>query len=356
MTSNRNRLTGICIGLAVATLAACAASAQQRPMSINEWLQAERGNANMERAIREYERARFGTPSRQPQQPPAYQQPYYPPQQAQTPQAAPAQPVQPQPLTPNQQQPQPYQGQQPVYPQQQQPVYPQQQQPQYQNQQPYPYQAQPGGQLPQRPSQPNTYQAPPDALEKIDREIQKVTPAKSTERGYYVAGHLGWTAAAETNFESSTATTSPSTSLLAFQAEGAGGYKFANGISFELAGNYNYAEFDDTDGYASVFAVMPNAKMEFDIGQPVLPYVMGGAGFGFLNAEDPATGITGSDSGLTFAYQLGFGAMYPINLQTSLDFGYRYFGTSEADLDLNGTEYTTDYGSHSLMLGIRHQL
>lgn len=334
------------------------AHAQQRPplrpMSISEWLQAESNNANMQRAREEYERARFGTASPQPQyqQPqPTYQQPYYP-EQAQipqsAPQAAPQTPVQPQPLSPGQAPA----YQQPQYQQQYQPQY----QPQYQQPQPYPYQAQPGGQLPQQPSQPNTYQAPPNAVSKIERDMQEITPASSTDRGYYIAGHLGWSVAADAKFESATNSTEPATSLFAFQGEGAYGYKFANGISFELAGNYNYAEFDDTDGYASVFGVMPNAKVEFDIGHAVQPYVTGGLGFGLLNAEDPSATVTGSDSGLVLAYQLGFGAMYPVNLQTSLDFGYRYFGTSEADLDLNGTDYTADYGSHTLMLGLRHQL
>ena len=367
-----NRITTAGVLIAVATVAGAPAEAQQRPhprpMSINEWLQAERNNANMQRAVEEYERARYGTATPQqayrPQaayQPPSYGQPpqpayrTYAPEQAQAPtgapQAAPAQPVAPQPLTSNE----PPGYQQPQYPQQQyrQPQYSQQQ---YQQPQPYPYQAQAGGQIPQQPNQPDTYQVPPNAVSKIERDMQEITPTSSTDRGYYVAGHLGWSTAADAKFESATSSVEPATSLFAFQAEGAMGYKFANGISFELAGNYNYAEFDDTDGYASVFAVMPNAKVEFDIGQPVHPYVTGGVGFGILNAEDPSATVTGSDSGLALAYQLGFGAMYPINLQTSLDFGYRYFGTSEADLDLNGTAYTADYGSHTLMLGLRHQL
>ncbi|MGJ3261158.1 MAG: outer membrane protein [Rhodospirillales bacterium] len=362
MTSNRNRLTGICIGLAVATLAASAATAQQRPMSINEWLQAERGNANMERAVREYERARFGTASQQPQQPPAYQQPYYPPQQAQTPQAAPAQPVQPQPLIPNQ----PQQYQQPVYPQQQ-----YQQPPQ-----PYPYQAQPNGGLPQHSNQPNTYQAPPNALEKIDKEYKNRSVGySSTATGYYVSAHLGWSFVGGSTYDFGAVEVDADMSMLSFQASSALGYKLGNGLSLEFAGTYQRSTVDeltleipiaglsestdDVNGSVSILAMMANAKYELPFGQNISPYVLGGIGPGmhFINdVQETGDSVSIDDSGLVFAYQFGAGVMVPLNSRTSLDIGYRYFGTTGADMEVSGVEFEADFSNHSLMLGLTHQL
>ncbi len=379
MTSDRNRITALCLGLAATAVLAGTASAQQRPMSINQWLQAERNNANMERAIREYERARFGTASQQPQQPhrsqpqyrapqPAYQQPYSPPQQAQTPQAAPQQPVQPQPLTPNPQQPQPYQGQQPVYPQQQQ----QYQQPP----QPYPYQAQPNGGLPQHSNQPNTYQAPPDALEKIDKEYKNRSVGySSTATGYYVSAHLGWSFVGGSTYDFGAVEVDADMSMLSFQASSALGYKLGNGLSLEFAGTYQRsavdeltleipiaglsASTDDVNGSVSILAMMANAKYELPLGQNISPYVLGGIGPGmhFINdVQETGDSVSIDDSGLVFAYQFGAGVMVPLNSRTSLDIGYRYFGTTGADMEVSGVEFEADFSNHSLMLGLTHQL
>ena len=361
MTSDRNRITALCLGLAATAVLAGTASAQQRPMSINQWLQAERNNANMERAIREYERARFGTASQQPQQPyrsqpqyrapqPTYQQPYSPPQQAQTPQAAPQQPVQPQPLTPNPQQPQPHQGQQPVYPQQQ-----------YQpSPQPYPYQTQSGGALPQHSNQPNTYQAPPDALEKIDNEYNPERLTGGPSR-FYLGGHLGWPFLMTANVDAATADNELDMSMLAFRAGGTVGYQFGKGFSAELEGSYQLAEQKGSaDGMIAVLAFMPMARFEFNRGHnSISPYITGGLGFAQFSADDLQqllTGATDSDSGLAMAYQFGTGVTYPITGKTSLDFGYRYFGTTDADLELFDIEYSGNMSSHTLLLGIKHQL
>jgi len=354
MTGYRNRLQGTCAGI-VACLIACAsasgATAQQRPLSINDWLQAERSNANMQRAVEQYERARFGTATppqpqyRQPQyQQPQYQQPQYP-QQAQAPAAAPQQPVQQQQMP---QQPMQQPAQNPP-----QPLYP--------NQQPYANQAQPGGQLPQGQTGQNTYQVPPDALEKIDREVQQSTPIHITERGFYAGGSLGWSTTVSTAFEATNggAITEPEMSLLAFRAEGFAGYKYASGISFEMSGSYNYADFDTSDGYTSVFSFMPVAKKEFDFGQKFMPYVSGGLGLGILTVDELTQSTTTSDlsdSGLVVTYQIGAGVMFPLDDTSAVDFGYRYFGTTDADLTLGGTEYTGEFSSHTWSVGYNTKL
>lgn len=321
-----NRLTLACGALIAGVLLQTDADAQQRPLSINAWLQAERANANMQRAVEQYERARFGSATapqpqyRQPQQ--AYSQQAYS-QQAQAPQAAPQQPVQPPaqqptPLHPDAQPPQPQSGQ-------------------------------------------NTNQVPPDALEKIDKTYGKnaTAVAFTPSTGYFVAGSIGWSPVADTTLETGATASEPGSSFFAFQGTGAVGYKPANGISYDVAASYNYADFDDIDGYTSVFGVMPNARMEFDMGQKFMPYVTGGLGLGILSVEDftDSTITTAvSDSGFVVAYQLGAGVMYPVAHGTALDFGYKFLGTTEADLKLDGTEYTADFASHTFLFGVRHQL
>ncbi len=48
--------------------------------------------------------------------------------------------------------------------------------------------------------------------------------------------------------------------------------------------------------------------------------------------------------------------MYPVAHGTALDFGYKFPGTTEADLKLDGTEYTADLASPTFRSGARHQL
>lgn len=309
------------------------ALAQQRPISINQWLQAESGNVNMQRAIQEYERAQFGTAT----QPPAYQAPQYqahqyqaPQYQAQAPQAAPQQPVQ-------------------RLPQYQQPVFPQQQQP-------YAYQAQASRQIAQQQNRQNTNQPARNNLEKIDRDAEQDSIAAFANRGFYVGGHFGWSFSSDTAFDDPVSNIEPEASAFGFQMEGAAGYKMNSAFSLELSGSYNYTGFDETSGYASVFAIMPNARYEVATNQRIAPYISGGLGLGVLTAEDPSSTVTGSSSGLAVAWQFGIGAMYPVDLQTSLDFGYRYFATADVELDFNGEEYDASYGSHTFMVGIRRQI
>jgi len=350
MTGYRNRFQNTAAGVIVSALAISAvpdANAQQRPLSINDWLQAERSNANMQRAVEQYERARFGTVT--PPQPqyrmPQYQQPQYP-QQAQAPAAAPQQPVQQQPMPQQPTMQQPAQSQpQPLYP----------------NQQPYANQAQPGSQLPQGQAGQNTYQVPPDALEKIDREYNPANPDGSFPSKFYLTGHLGWPFMMDANVDASTDDNSLDMSMLAFRAGGGVGYKFGNGFSAELEGSYQFAEQDgSSDAVISVWALMPMARLEFNSGYSNLsPYITGGLGLAKFQADDLEQFFTGekaSDSGLAMAYQFGAGATYPLSGKTSLDFGYRYFGTTDADLELLSTEYSANMTSHTLLLGVNHQL
>lgn len=315
------------------------ASSQQRPLSISDWLKAEQNNANMQRAVEEYERAQFNSVPPQQQR---YQQPANPQlqQQAQT----------PNPQAPRQWSP-----------------------PAGQQQEPDPL---PGGEIPQRGTEPNTYKVPENALEKIDKQYGEASPQNSNaSSGYYVSASLGWGVSAESNYDISSGNFNAEASFLSFRATSSLGYQLKDGFALEIGGSYQRFDVDDVsgtstgsnltvvnnegEGSVSMYSLTANIKKEFNIQQPFTPYIMSGVGLGLHKAKDvQGSGATTSVDGLGFAlvYQFGAGIMYPVSKQTSLDLGYRYFGTSDTDIESNGVDYTADYSSHSLMVGIKHQL
>ena len=78
-----------------------------------------------------------------------------------------------------------------------------------------------------------------------------------------------------------------------------------------------------------------------------------GAGIGFagVSAEDlAAAGVSVSSYDDTvFAYQFGVGVGYAVEESVTLDFGYRYFATS--DPEFNGAEF--EFESHNISFGVR---
>lgn len=300
------------------------ALSQQRPLSISDWLKAERNNANMQRAVEEYERAQFNSvPPQQQYQRPASPQPQ---QQAQTPSPQAPQQLMP-PSAAHQPQPAPLSG----------------------------------GELPQRGAEQNTYQAPDNALEKIDRQYGEASQQNSSaSQGYYVAADIGWPIVPDQDFEIGSVEGTNGYSLLALHSSGAAGRKFKSGLNIEMLGSFQIAQDDesDSDGHISVASLLANAKMEIPINQPFTPYVSAGIGPALLSldTDSSTSSATIDDSDFVFAYQFGVGALYPLSDRTSMDVGYRYFGTTDADIAASGLLITTGFSSHSLMVGIKHQL
>lgn len=294
-------------------------AAQQQPISIDDWLRSERDNANMQRAVEQYEQAKYGTVTRQPTPAPNTYLPQpsqprntYGPEQAQLPgtDAAPQAPV-------------------------------------------------PGGELPQRPNQQNTYKVPDNALQKIEKQYSRDELASgNTNTGTYIAGHIGWDIVPSQDYG---AAGTADFSLLGFQASGAVGHKFDKGLSLELLGSYQHASYDErnVDGGVSMYALLANAKMEFEIRQPYAPYVSAGLGAGYhviSDANVASSSASLDDSALVLAYQFGAGVMYPLSERTTIDVGYRYFGTTPADMSSAAYDFTAEFSSHSFMIGVQHQL
>jgi len=296
------------------------AISQQRPISVSDWLKAERNNANMQRAVEEYERAQFNS---------------VPPQQQRYPQPAQRAQVQ----VPNAQAPRQWT---PPADQQAQVTPPA------------------GGELPQRENEQNTYQVPDDALEKIDKQVEELGggPGNSS-LGFYVAANIGLPFVSNVEIQTGTSSTDIDLSLLAIRVGGVLGYKFTNGLSLELDGTHQYVEAENVSTNFTILSLIPTARMDFGRGQGISPYISAGLGPAYYSANDVnivSSSASPSDSDLVMAYQVGVGFTYPYSNKTSIDFGYRYFGTTDADLKLTTIEDTGDFSSHSLMVGIKHQL
>jgi opacity protein-like surface antigen len=86
------------------------------------------------------------------------------------------------------------------------------------------------------------------------------------------------------------------------------------------------------------------------------PYILIGVGAARIDASDlkVAGQPLSTDTATTFAYQVGCGIDYALTDSLSLDLGYRFFGTPPPKFtEANGDKFTTDYLSHSIILGLR---
>jgi opacity protein-like surface antigen len=99
-------------------------------------------------------------------------------------------------------------------------------------------------------------------------------------------------------------------------------------------------------GNVTNLSLLFNGYYDFLKGSAVRPYITAGIGVARVNAQ-----IEGDDdTDSVFAYQVGVGLSYNMSENVALDFGYRYFATS--DLDAFGLEFSNS--SHSILLGARY--
>jgi opacity protein-like surface antigen len=155
-----------------------------------------------------------------------------------------------------------------------------------------------------------------------------------------------------------------------FRLEGELSYKGA-----ELKGisdNFGVSRYRNVDGDISMLALMLNGFFDLRNNTPVTPYFGGGVGVATVYLDDTyATTTTGgettrlqiynNDSDSAFAYQIGGGLEIALNRVLSLDLGYRYFGTTEFELDGDHHDYWDNWGtnsefklkSHNVNLGLR---
>ncbi|GAM09145.1 putative protein [Geobacter sp. OR-1] len=127
------------------------------------------------------------------------------------------------------------------------------------------------------------------------------------------------------------------------------GYRTNDVDSLSVNGNSNILS-----GTIDVVDYMANGYLVVPFLYPVKPFVMAGVGLATMYAgeiKQGGTRISDSTSNSQLAYQTGIGISYEVSRRIDLDAGYRYFATS--DFDLNGTKL--EYRSHNLLLGCRYR-
>ena len=111
------------------------------------------------------------------------------------------------------------------------------------------------------------------------------------------------------------------------------------------------------DGNVTALSFMANGIYQFRNKSGLTPYLLGGVGVSSISANDvELAGIKiVDDDDLVFAYQLGAGLNIALDERTSLEFGYRYFATSDPSFtDAAGDEFDSEYSSHNFLLGLRY--
>jgi opacity protein-like surface antigen len=122
---------------------------------------------------------------------------------------------------------------------------------------------------------------------------------------------------------------------------------------YRLEGEIGY-QVNDVDGEeevedVSILSFMANGYVDFESqGSALTPYVM--AGLGVANVDFDSIEGDGQDD-TVFAYQLGAGIAYQATPNVQLDLGYRYFATS--DVEVEDGEIELDIDTHNIMAGVR---
>jgi len=104
----------------------------------------------------------------------------------------------------------------------------------------------------------------------------------------------------------------------------------------------------------SMVSFMGNGYFDIPTNSPLRPYL--GAGLGFAIAgveEEDIFGGTSTDTDLVAAFQLMAGFGYDISPRATLNFGYRYFTTSDPDFFTVFGPLETEFTSHDFLFGAR---
>ena len=140
----------------------------------------------------------------------------------------------------------------------------------------------------------------------------------------------------------------------AFVIGGAVGSRFLDSFRGEVNLSYREADIENvTSGGVTlqVLALMGNVYYDFDLELPVTPYLGAGIGVGFIEV-DPV-----NDEATEFAWNIMFGASYGVTDTIGLSLGYRYLGTTDAELDATGPASGTvdaEIAVHEILFGFRY--
>lgn len=112
-------------------------------------------------------------------------------------------------------------------------------------------------------------------------------------------------------------------------------------------------------GETSVFTLMTNAYVDYNVTDRLDFFVGGGAGLGFVDFDNhgvPAVGTALSDDAASFVFHLDAGVSFDITENVVIEGRYRYQNAVSADLSsVNGTSSNVTVQQHMLLGGLRLQ-
>jgi opacity protein-like surface antigen len=207
----------------------------------------------------------------------------------------------------------------------------------------------------------------------LGASISGAQAESSIKDGMYARGSLGISILEDSNNKGSVLDIENETEN-GFVLSGALGYEVKKNIRLELEVNYrdngedsltiaNAGSFTglstNADGDVRNLSAMVNGYYDFKnvtSNEKLTPYLTGGIGLARVDADVTSNGTQiVDDNDTVFAYQLGIGVGYDINDKTTLDFGYRYFGTQDPDLtDASGADFESEYSNHAILAGVRY--
>lgn len=148
---------------------------------------------------------------------------------------------------------------------------------------------------------------------------------------------------------------------------GALGRSFQNNTRLEIEGAYRENEVDNhtvsgpalagSTGEAKVASGMVNGYYDIPTSASIKPYVgvgVGVANVDFQNYTTTANGEILDDSETVMAYQGMAGLSAPITARLSVNAEYRYFATSDVEVESGTRKSDTTYNTHNITVGARY--
>ena len=122
--------------------------------------------------------------------------------------------------------------------------------------------------------------------------------------------------------------------------------------------DYNGPFEGSVQGHLDALFVLGNIWFDIDTGTVFRPYLGGGAGVAWADANAPFDGDDSEgygDGEMGFAFQLGGGLQFDLAEHVALDIGYRFKGVLDVDLDDTdgaGVYAGADFYSHNIQGGL----
>jgi len=193
--------------------------------------------------------------------------------------------------------------------------------------------------------------------------ITATAPTIANAKDMYVSGQLGISSTSDADWSEAGINGDISLDGTVSFA-GSLGMRYNENIRGEIELSYRNADLDqlsvdglgsiDVPGELKTTTALLIGYYDFRAGEEFRPYISLGVGAAKHDVDIPLTALTAaaySNDDTVLAGQLGAGASYAINDNTSLTGGYRWL--TSKDMTFDGTSF--DYDAHEIRFGLRYQ-